>query len=90
MRSGPTGAGPQGRELPRQAEPHPTNLAIDKSGRSVYGNTDFLISGSGNTSFYTFQGVPAGVTLLISNLSRSGGNLNNTLTLGYSGDFTSD
>ena len=61
-----------------------------RAGTSEHGNTDYWVSGFGDTRFYTFLGVPDGVTLSISNLSRSDTNYNNTLTLSYSGDFTSD
>ena len=41
-------------------------------------------------SFYTLQSVPSGVTLLISSITRASDQQSVTLTLNYTGNFTSD
>ena len=43
-----------------------------------------------NKSFYTLQNVPNGVTLSISTITRASDQQSVTLTLNYTGDFTSD
>ena len=43
-----------------------------------------------NISFYTLQNVPNGVTLSISSITRASDQQSVTLTLNYTGDFTSD